>query len=138
MFAAAVIWYGGGLALGLKGTSLVGDALAIRPGTLAAAVTVATGLAVGSLKARYLFLPACRRNLRRIAALARPRLWQCYRPQFFVFLALMIALGGTLSRVAQGTYGLLLGVAVLDFSLATALLAGGMGFWRPDARSTSG
>ena len=47
----------------------------------------------------------------------------------YLFLAAMIILGGTLSGLAQGNYAGLVAMAVLDFSLATALLASGRLFW---------
>ncbi|MCD6527905.1 MAG: hypothetical protein J7K75_13035 [Desulfuromonas sp.] len=61
----------------------------------------------------------------------QPKLWQCYRPRFFLFLSLMIFLGATLSRLASDHYWLLSAVAGLDISVAIALLNGGKIFWRP-------
>lgn len=130
---AAAVWYGGSIALVLKAWALLDAAHTLRPSRTAVLAIVAAGIVLGALKARFFFLPACRRNLRRIAALRRPQPWQCYRPAFFAFLALMIGLGTTLSRAAAGSHGLLLGVALLDLSIATALLGGGLGFWSASA-----
>ena len=71
---------------------------------------------------RLIFDKACRRNLDRIAGLTSPKIWAAYRPGFYLALVLMIAAGGTLSRLAQGNYGGLVAVAILDFSLAMGLL----------------
>jgi hypothetical protein len=128
---AAAVWYGGGIALLLKGASLLAEAMRLRPGLTAAGFVVGAGIVIGALKARYLFLPACRRNLHRIDSLREPRPWQFYRPGFFLFLALMVMLGTWLSHVADGRYPLLLGVSLLDLSLATALFGGSVGFWEP-------
>ena len=58
-----------------------------------------------------------------------------YRPQFFIFLATMIAIGATLSRAAHGNFPFLLSVAVLDSSIATALLGSSIVFWQEKAFS---
>jgi hypothetical protein len=118
------------MALLLKGLTLLVSAFGIRESPTLPILAIGAGVAVGALKARLLFAPACRRNLRRIDALARPMLWQFYRARFFLFLVAMIALGAWLSRVAAGRYALLLGVAALDLALATALLTGSSAFWR--------
>ena len=93
-------------------------------------LAIPAGLALGGLKARYLFVKSCRKNLARIAALRQPRLWQFYTPRFLVSLALMITAGATLSRLAQGSYPFLIGVATLDMSLSTALLSSSYVYWR--------
>ncbi len=89
---------------------------------------VAGGLFFGSLKVKYVFDRACRKNLARIAALPDPKLWQFFRPAFFFFLALMITAGAAMSRSAQGSFPYLIGVATLDFSLAVALLGSSRNF----------
>jgi hypothetical protein len=88
------------------------------------------GLIVGSLKARFLFFRSCRKNLRRIKALDRPRLWQFFRPGFCVALAAMITLGASLSRMAHGNYSFLISVAILDLSIGVALLTSSIIFWK--------
>jgi hypothetical protein len=128
---AAVVWYIGGIILMLKGGSLLSEAAALRPGGIGPWVAVACGLVIGGLKARFLFSRLCRKNLKRIAALEEPRLWQFYRPPFFLFLATMIALGAMLSRLAHGNYPFLIGVGILDLSIAAALLGSSIIFWRP-------
>jgi hypothetical protein len=119
---AALVWVAGGIVLLFKGTSLLIEAEALRPGQVWPWLAALAGLLLGGIKGRALFSKACARNLDRIAGLDRPRLWQFYRPRFFLFLALMITLGATLSRLAHGNYPFLLAVAVLDLSIAVALL----------------
>ena len=48
-------------------------------------------------------------------------------------LAVMIAAGATLSRLAHGHYPLLIAVATLDLSLAVALLGSSTVFWKQKA-----
>jgi hypothetical protein len=127
---AALVWYVGAAALLAKALDLLGTARALDPRPATTSVVLALGIIIGATKALFLFLPACQRNLRRIDHLREPRIWQFYRPRFFVFLALMVSLGMWLSRIAEGRYPVLLGVALLDVSLATALLLGSRGFWR--------
>ncbi len=80
-------------------------------------VAVPLGLAIGLLKAKLIFVKACRKNLDRIAALERPRIWLCYRPLFLVFLAAMILTAKVLTDLTEGDYAGTLGVAVLDFTI---------------------
>ncbi len=127
---AAIVWCIGGGVLLWKGSSLLTEADALNPQSIWPWAVGAIGVAIGGVKARYLFSKACRKNLRRIDALERPRLWQCFRPRFFLFLAAMIAIGATLSRLAHGSYGFLIGVAILDLSIGTALLGSSFIHWQ--------
>ena len=127
---AATVWYAGGIILLLKGGSLLREAAALRPGGIGPWAAVACGFLIGGLKARLLFNRTCRKNLKRIAALESPRVWQFYRPQFFLFLAAMITLGAILSRLAHGDYPFLIGVGMVDLSIAVSLLGSGAVFWR--------
>jgi len=126
---AGVIWFSGGIVLLLKGSSLLVQAAALRPGVLWTWLAIPAGLLIGGIKTELIFEKACRRNLDRISTLEKPAIWLAYRPGFYLFLVAMIVLGGTLSRLAQGNYGGLMAMAVLDFSLATALLGSGRLFW---------
>jgi hypothetical protein len=45
----------------------------------------------------------------------------------------MITTGATLSRLAHENYYFLIGVAILDFSIAIALLWSGYAFWKQKA-----
>lgn len=126
---AGLIWTAGGLSLLLKGAQLVSQSLTLRPEAVWPWLAIVAGLVLGGVKAKLLFCRSCRKNLARIDALVSPRLWQCYRGRFFLLLFLMISFGATLSRLAQGNYPMLVGVACLDFSIATALLASSPVFW---------
>ena len=69
-----------------------------------------------SYNARTVFI------LYRIDSLTDLRLWQFFRPGFFLFLASMILLGAGLSSVAHGHYCMLIGVSTLDLTISMALL----------------
>ena len=126
---AALVWFSGAVVLLVKGGILLAQALALQPDTSWAWLAIPAGLLIGGLKTELIFEKACSRNLERIAELGQPRIWQAYRPGFYVFLTAMIILGATLSRLAEGHHAGLLAMAVLDFSLATALLGSGRLFW---------
>jgi hypothetical protein len=126
---AALVWYIGGFFLLQKGGSLLFEAEALHPGQKWPWFAFITGLFLGSVKARFLFNKSCRKNLIRIDGLHHPKIWQFYRPRFFVFLMLMILAGTTLSRLAHGKYPFLIGVAIVDFSISVALLGSSYIFW---------
>jgi len=126
---AAMVWYIGPVILFWKGSDLVGQALALQPGSSALAISWVLGISIGVIKTYFIFNKANRKNLTRIDALESPRLWQFYRPRFFLFLFLMMSLGATLSRMAEGSYGFLVSVAALDISIGTALLLSSWQFW---------
>jgi hypothetical protein len=119
---AALLWYSGVIILLFKSTALFIQAEQLQPDQLWIWLAVIGGLLLGAIKANYLFKRICIRNLRRIDALPQPQIWHFYRIQFFIFLFLMVTLGGYLSRLAQGDYTLLLVVAAIELSIATALL----------------
>jgi len=127
---AALVWLVGATVLLLKGVSLLAEAAALRPGLPWPGVAAGTALLLGGLKAKFIFSRSCEQNLARIAALDPPRIWQFFKPGFFVALAIMILAGATLSRLAHNHYFFLLGVAVLDLGIATALLGSSHVFWR--------
>jgi hypothetical protein len=127
---AALLWYGGGLVLLTKGLGLLTAAIGLQAGWAWPAVAPASALLFGSLKVHYIFKPSCRRNLLRIAGLRHPKLWQFYRPGFFVFLCAMIVLGRYLSNSVQDSYAGLLALATLDLSLAAALFGSSCVFWQ--------
>jgi len=127
---AAVVWYVGGIMLVRKAIILLIEAESLRPDGVWPVVAVVSGIAVGAAKGRFLFNKACRKNLARIDAMERPRWWLFFRPPFFLFMALMITAGVTLSRAAHGNYPFLIGVATLDITIATALLSSSIIFWK--------
>ncbi len=130
---AASVWIIGGIALTFKAFSLLAEARLINPGLFWPLVAVAVGLLMGGVKAKYLFSKSCKKNIARIAALEQPKLWQFFRPGFFLMLAAMITLGVTLSRLAEGNFLFLLAVAALDLTIAVALLTSSTVFWRQRA-----
>ena len=130
---AALVWYIGGFVLLLKARSLLLEADALQPTQIWTWFGLVVGVLFGSLKAKFLFSKSCRKNLKRIAALQQPKLWQFFRPGFFFFLFIMIATGATLSRMAHDNYPFLIGVAVLDLSIAIALLGSSYIFWQQKA-----
>ena len=127
---AALIWFSGIIALSVKSGSLLLEAATINPGQPWPWLALFAGWVLGLIKAKYLFSKICIKNLKRIDALKQPKAWHCYRTQFFIFLFLMVSLGGYLSRIAHGDYSLLLSVAVVDITIATALLGSAHIFWR--------
>lgn len=120
----------------LKGGSLLAEAEALRPELGWTWFAVAIALLFGGLKARFLFIRSCEKNLARIAALERPRIWHFFKPGFFAALLAMILVGASLSRLAHNQYALLIGVAILDLAIAFALLASSYVFWRERAFAT--
>ncbi|MEJ2504618.1 MAG: hypothetical protein P8177_15125 [Gemmatimonadota bacterium] len=125
---SAATWYVGGLMLLFKGGGYLAGAAA-SGATLPAALAGGLGVTAGVLRGRTMFLRACRRNLARIDALERPRVWQFFRPGFFAALVLMIAAGALLSRVAGSGYWPAVVVGGLELVIATALLSSSTPFW---------
>jgi hypothetical protein len=130
---AAFVWYVGGTVLLIKGGSLLLEAHSLRPGVYWIWIVIAAGLCFGSLKGKFIFSKNCQNNLIRIRSLDQPKVWQIFRPWFFVFLTAMITIGATLSRLAHDNYYFLIGVAILDFSIAIALLWSSNIFWKQKA-----
>ncbi len=126
---AAIVWYAGGVALTLKGFSLIMEAGILSGGGAGWRLAALGGIGLGILKAAYLFNRACKKNLDRIAALPAPKIWNFYRAWFFLFLFCMIYLGGTLSLRAHGNYSFLIVMGVLDVSIGVALLVSSYVFW---------
>lgn len=134
---ALLTWLTGGVVLFFKGYTLFAEAVVLRPGAQLNSLPFIIALPVGALKARYFFLPSCRKNLARIASLRDPKPWQFFRAGFFVFLFAMIMLGTWLSRWAAGNYGMLLAVASVDLTLSVALL-GSLGGFREQKNMETG
>jgi hypothetical protein len=130
---SALVWYGGGIALLLKGRSLLAEAEALNPGLPWHWLGAVVALLLGGLQARFMFAESCRKNLDRIATLDEPKVWQFFRPGFFFFLALMIAAGATLSRLAHQSYAWLIAVAIIDWIVAVSLLGSSYVFWQQKA-----
>ena len=133
---AAVIWYGGGVSLLIKGGALIKDAYAIDPQSLWTYLAPIIGITIGLLKGKFLFSKSCKKNIKRINTLTDPRIWQCFRPGMLIFLAIVIPTGAWMSRAAAGNYTFLCLVSVLDLSIACALLSSSTVFWRLKAFSS--
>ena len=126
---AALVWLLGGVILVGKGISLLFDANTIRAGQIGPWLGLLLGILLGVLQAKYLFSNFGRKNLTRIDELNHPKLWQFFRPGFFLALALMIATGVILSRMAVGNFSFLIGVAALDLIVGISLLGSIYVFW---------
>ena len=124
------VWFSGAIVLLLKGAILFAEASALKPGEFWPWLAVAAALLLGGVKARFLFGGFCRKNLDRIATLSDPKLWQAFRPGFYIFLTAMVLLGATLSRLAAGNYPALMTMVILDISIAIALLGSIRVFWQ--------
>ncbi len=134
---AALLWYIGGIILVLKGGSLLIEADSLKPEQNWILPAIVIGFFIGGLKAKYLFSKSCKKNLTRIDLLSKPKVWQFFKPGFFLFLTIMIVTGATLSKAAQNNYFFLISVAILDISIATALLGSSYVFWKEKAFSKS-
>ena len=118
-----------------KGSSLLIEADMLKPEQNWTRWAIVIGLLIGGLKAKYLFSKSCNKNLARIDLLDEPKIWQFFSPKFFLSLAIMIMAGATLSRMAHNNYIFLLSVAILDISIATALIGSSYVFWKQKAFS---
>ena len=130
---AALVWYVGGIVLLIKGGSLLLEAELLQPDTHWPWAAAIVALMIGGIKAKFIFSKSCRKNLARIAALDRPKIWQFFRPVFFLLLLLMILIGAALSNLAHGNHPFLLGIAALDLTIAIALLGSSYVFWKQES-----
>ncbi len=126
---AALVWYTGVIVLITKSSILFLEAMNGGTDKLFILLAVLCGIVIGKIKAAYLFYNIGRKNIDRINLLANPKIWQFYRKRFFVFLSLMIASGKYLSDMAQGFNTALIGLAVLELSIASALALSSHCFW---------
>lgn len=126
---AAWIWCSGFVVLFIKGSKLLMEASEINPDQIWIWLALFSGLAIGVIKAKYLYSKLCIKNLQRINALEQPKIWHFYRKRFFIFLGLMVVLGLFLSGQAHGNYILLITMATIEISVATALLGSSHYFW---------
>ena len=113
-----------------KGGSLLIEADTLKPEQNWTWLAIVIGLLIGGLKAKYLFSKSCETNLARIDLLSESKIWQFFRPKFFLFLAIMLVTGATLSRMSHNNYIFLISVATLDISIAIALLGSSYVFWK--------
>ena len=127
---AALVWFSGAVVLFIKGFGMFFEAEQLNPGQLGTWLALSAGLLLGSIKARYLFSRLCIKNLMRIEALAKPKLWNFYRVRFYAFLLVVSLSGLYVSQQAHGDYSMLIVMIIIDLSLATALLASSSCFWK--------
>ncbi|NHZ84587.1 MAG: hypothetical protein GWP19_01735 [Planctomycetia bacterium] len=130
MIFAALLWYIGSIILLQKGVSMLFEAEALKPEEGWPWQVAILGIFIGSMKAKFIFNKSCQKNLNRIATLVEPKIWQFFRIRFFAFLALMVLVGVTLSMLAHNNYPMLISVALLDISIAVALLVSSHVFWK--------
>ena len=116
-----------------KGIELLIEAESMNPGLAWPWVAGFVGIALGGLKAKYLFTNSIKKNLIRIDGLSKPKIWQFFSPKFFAALTLMILAGVTLSRMSHDNYPFLIVVAILDLGIAIALLGSSYVFWTQKA-----
>ena len=127
---AAAVWYSGAVVLSYKSARLLLEAQSINTDQTWIWLAILTGIIIGTIKAKYLFKSICIKNLRRIDSLRSPRLWQAYRTHFYFFLFAMIILGSYITRLTHGNYAALITAAIIEVSLATALLGSSNCFWK--------
>ncbi len=129
VYLAAAVWYIGGIMLFRGGLELIIQSRELRTGALWPTLFISVGISLGIFQAFVIFRHSCRRNLKRINQLEDPRLWQFYRPGFFLALLIMITSGILLDHFAQGIYFFMLSVAAVDFALTISLLGSSYVFW---------
>jgi len=129
VYLAGAVWYIGGIMLLRSGLELIFQIRELRPGSLWPWLFIPLGIALGLFQALTIFTRSCRKNLQRISRLDDPRLWQFFRPGFFLALAVMITSGILLNKFSQGHYIFMLIVASVDFALTISLLGSSYIFW---------
>jgi len=129
VYLAAAVWYIGGIMLFRSGLELIIQIRELKSDILWPLIIITLGIALGIIQVLFIFRHSCRKNLQRINQLEDPRLWQFYRPGFFLALAIMITSGILLDHFAQGHYFFMLGVAAVDFTLTISLLGSSYVFW---------
>jgi hypothetical protein len=125
---SAAVWYGGGVVLMVKGGGWLLEAGA-RGATAWPVGAAGAAAVVGLVRGRTVFRRACVRNLERIRTLNRPRLWQVFRPAFFIALAAMFSAMALFGWLARTGYPGMVVVGGLDLVIGISLLTGASAFW---------
>ena len=119
---AALVWYAGVVILLFNSSGMFVEASTAGMPVAGILCAAAAGVMIGILKAKYIFIAICRKNIKRIVSLETPRIWQCYRIRFFVFLFLMVTFGNWAYHQSRSSALMLMGLAALELSVSTALL----------------
>lgn len=127
---AAIVWYIGAMILFRSGLELLSLARELRPGSSWQWLFIALGVCLGVVQARTIFTRSCQKNIQRIRDLKDPKIWEFFRPSFFLALAVMITTGVVLDHLSQGIYFFMVAVAGLDFALSISLLGSSLIFWK--------
>lgn len=129
VFLSAAVWYIGGILLFRSGLELIIQSRELKGGITWPYIFISFGIVLGIFQVLFIFRHSCRKNMQRISRLKDPRLWQFYRPGFYLALAIMITSGILLDHFSQGNYYFMLFVAALDFALTISLLGSSYVFW---------
>lgn len=129
VYLAAAVWYIGGIMLFRSGLQLLSQSRELIGEGYWPMVFIALGILLGTVQVVFIFRHSCRKNIQRINQLEDPRLWQFFRPGFFLALAVMITSGILLDHLAQGQYFFMLIVMGVDFALTISLLGSSYIFW---------
>ena len=129
VYLAAAVWYIGGIMLFRSGLELVIQVHGLKEAILWPTIFIISGIVLGIIQALFIFRHSCRKNMQRINQLEDPRLWQFFRPGFFLALAIMITSGILMDHFAKGHYYSMLTVAAVDFALTISLLGSSYVFW---------
>ena len=129
IYLAAAVWYIGGLMLFRSGYELINVSIIMRPGEIWPWIFTHFGVILGVVQAATIFTRSCRKNIFRISQLKDPRIWQFFRPNFFLALTVMITSGVILDHFSKGNYFFMLGVAAIDFALTISLIGSSYIFW---------
>ena len=132
VYMAALVWHIGGFMLFRSGYELINAAVNLKPDLSWHWAAIVLGIVLGIFQALTIFSRACRKNIHRIRGLKDPKIWQFFRPGFFLALAVMISSGVLLDYFSQGRYFFMLIVAAVDFALTISLLGSSYVFWLRD------
>lgn len=119
---AATVWVTGGAVLLWFGAERLLEAATLLHTPAWPLLAGALGLVAGVFRGRLVFRRAAERNIRRIQCLETPRIWQFFRPAFFLALAAMIAAAVGLSLLAEAGAAARVVVGGLDWAIAFSLL----------------
>lgn len=99
---AALFWICGAVSTGIKAYELLKTAeiLDSSTGKYRFTVLVLLGVVLGFLQYYFVFVKVCNKNIDRILNLSsEPRWHECYRWQFYIFLACVISIGAVTTKL---------------------------------------